>query len=277
MSQVMAEIHRAFWSPSASIEVDVQPATLDALLDRLREQWRKLGENEPHWSVLTARDYLAENLDAEKLAEFYDSGREAAKTIELFEEKTGFVVKNGLCFELGCGVGRVTAHLARRFDRVIAADISPGNLRICAQRMQHLGLTNVKTELLRSPDEIDALPRFDFFYSVIVLQHNPPPIQKAMLNSILGRIAPGGACQFQTPDALPNYGFSAEAYLKDRPRVMDMHCLPKTIVLKLLSQHGMQVRDIQLDMWIGCFGSYTYFASKPEGSPDNAGEVCGEA
>src|SRR5438094_9465912 len=36
--------------------------------------------------------------------------------------------RGGVCVEVGCGPGRMTRHLAERFDRVIAIDVSPGML-----------------------------------------------------------------------------------------------------------------------------------------------------
>ena len=43
---------------------------------------------------------------------------------------------------------------------------------------------------------------------------------------------------------------------------MDVHCLPKPVVLRLLHEKGLQVRDVEIDTWVGTFGSYTYFATK---------------
>jgi len=261
-SSIMPEINRTYWGKPAAVEVDVPPATLAKLMDRVRAQWRKLGESEPYWSVLSHENFLMQNMTNEKVEAFYESGRRAANLIDLFEEKTGARAPRGVCFELGCGVGRVTVHLAQRFERVVAADISPGNLALCERQLQQRGITNVETLLLKSPDQLLTLAPFDFFYSVIVLQHNPPPIQKLLLENVLGRIESGGGCLFQTPHVWPQYTFAADAFLASPEQTIDMHCLPKPIVLKLLQDHGFQIRDVDVDTWAGKFGSYTYFATR---------------
>jgi SAM-dependent methyltransferase len=260
----MSETQRAYWDRRGSVEVDVSPADLASMMERLRKQWRRLGETEPYWSVLSSPNFKLDVMDAERFDSFYESGRSAAGLIDIFAERSGVPITQGTCLELGCGVGRVTAHLAQRFTRVVAVDISPGNLALCERRMKQLALHNVETILLKSPDQLAQVPPFDFFYSVIVLQHNPPPMQKTMLEAILARLPSGGGCLFQTPDTFHGgYSFTAREYLSSELQTIDMHCLPKAVVLKLLRDHNMHVLDVQPDPWIGSFGSYTYFATRP--------------
>jgi hypothetical protein len=40
---VVAEISRNYWQRPGQVQVDVSDDTLERLLDRLREQWRRLG------------------------------------------------------------------------------------------------------------------------------------------------------------------------------------------------------------------------------------------
>jgi hypothetical protein len=130
--------------------------------------------------------------------------------------------------------------------------------------MDRIGVSNVETILLTSPKQLSEIDDLSFFYSVIVLQHNPPPIQKFFLSEILKRIVPGGACLFQVPSESPNYSFSAQDFLQGQKYEMDMHCLPRHLVLDLLNDRGFKLRDIALDSWTGQFGSYTYFATKDQ-------------
>jgi SAM-dependent methyltransferase len=272
----MSETHRVYWEQRGSVEVDVSPEILASLVERVREQWSQLGETEPYWSVLTTDHFKVGVMDAERIESFYETGRSAAGVIDIFAERSGVPIPQGTCLELGCGVGRVTAHLAQRFKRVVAVDISPGNLALCERRMKQLALHNVDTVLLKSPDQLVQLPPFDFFYSIIVLQHNSPPIQKTMLEMILRRLSSGGLCLFQTPDTFHSrYSFSASEHLSSEQLTLDMHCLPKVVVLKLLRDHGVHVLDVQPDPWIGSFGSYTYFAAKPSAPSPTAGSSSG--
>ncbi len=260
---LMETLSKAFWAQQPGIEHDVSPADMDRLLARISEQWTRLGETEPHYSVLTHEDFRADNLDADMIRHFRETGRTAASIIAAFEARSGHAPHVGVCLELGCGVGRITRFLADRFDEVLAADISPGNLRLCAEYMQEQGVTNVTPIQASSLATLAALPEIDFFFSVIVLQHNSPPIQKAMLKVILSKIRPGGGALFQIPTDIADYSFSVDTYLASDEPEMEMHALPKPVVLKLISDAGLVLSDITPDAFTAAYGSNTFYAVKP--------------
>ncbi len=261
-------VAKAYRHDVQDIEVVVKDAeVMQALIDRVAGQWRSLGETEPYWSVLTDDAFRTSKMNPSRIEEFYETGIGSAQFLDIFERRTRTVIPKGVCFELGCGVGRITQALAGKFNSVIAADISPGNLAICKARMRETQVHNVETLLLRTPADISSAGGFDFFFSLIVLQHNPPPVQKMLLDLSLSRLRPGGFCLFQTPDNFKlsdntNYSFSANRYLGEAAVTMDMHCLPKPVVLDILASHDMRILDVAPDDWIGQFGSYTYFARK---------------
>lgn len=260
---VMAALRDAFWKPAGSIEHDVSQDVMTQLVERIRQQWTKLGESDPHWSVLTHDRYRSGRLDDAAIAEFYASGAPSAGIIDLFEQRTGVNASRGVCLELGCGVGRITEHLANRFDRVIGVDISPGNLELCRHRMAAIGRENVDLRQISRLEDFDSMPEIDFFYSVIVLQHNSPPIQKAILRTLLGKVKAGGGALFQIPTEMPGYSFEARSYLDTSPPEMEIHGLPKAVVLEEIRRAGLQVIDLLPDSWIDVFGSYTFYAVKP--------------
>lgn len=245
--------------PPADIEHEVDADTLKKLADRVREQWTILGETEPHWSVLTNEAFRQTRLNDASLAEFYRSGANEANLLEIFEARTGTMTGRGTCVELGCGVGRITRFLSERFERVIAIDISPGNLALCRAYMDEQGIENVETMQISGIEDLGALPDHDLFFSIIVMQHNPPPIQKAILRTILPK---SGAALFQTPATMPGYGFRASDHLAGDMRVMDMHGLPRPVVLGEIKQAGLQIRDLCPDGFTGHPGSFTYFATR---------------
>lgn len=260
---VLEPIRTTYTRGPLPIQHEVSPEIMAALVKRIQDQWTRLGEQEPHWSVLTDDRFRAEKLDDEALAAFHASGANEARLISHFEERTGVSAAKGVCVELGCGVGRITRYLAESFDTVIGLDISPGNLALCNAYLDQVGATNVETRQIASLADFEALPEVDFFFSIIVLQHNSPPIQKAILDTILGKIRPGGGVLFQIPTDIVNYSFDAEAYLNSPDTVMEIHALPRQAILELMQKHGLVVRDVAPDGYIGHYGSETFFAVKP--------------
>jgi hypothetical protein len=90
------------------------------LWPHVAEVWSSYGTNDPYWSVLTDERYRAKNMgNTEVLEAFYASG---ANNIGRFE---AWLARNELplgqdmvCAEYGCGVGRCTLWLARKFRHV---------------------------------------------------------------------------------------------------------------------------------------------------------------
>jgi 2-polyprenyl-3-methyl-5-hydroxy-6-metoxy-1,4-benzoquinol methylase len=251
------------------IDVDVSEARMKALFARVQSQWRALGQSDPFWSVLTHEEFRAANLTTEALAEFYRSGESGAALIDLFGARNSTPIPRGICVDFGCGVGRIAVHLAKRFDKVIAIDISEGNLRRCREIAARRGLSNIECRLLQSAEDLARLPDVDVIFSVIALQHNPPPIQKLMLDMLLSKVKPGGVFLFQTQTYYKNDEFSIEIYLKSPVDVMDVHSLPMHEVLRLIEKRGLSIREIAHDYWTGRHGSHTFFGVAP---PERVGE-----
>jgi SAM-dependent methyltransferase len=258
-STPMPDLRDQYFQPAPQIAVDATPAQLKALFARLQLQWQALGEREPFWSVITHSEYKLEEFDDETRARFFASGAEHAALTDIFCERNAVKVKRGLCVELGCGVGRVTQHLAASFDKVLAIDISEGNLAECRKMADARGLANIETRLLISPEDLKDLPPIDFFYSMIVLQHDPPPVQKYILDIIFGKIAACGGFLFQAQTYAPFDSFSVEDHLASPLHTMDMHSLPMHEILRLAEKHGLSIREVLPDNWTGRFGSHTFF------------------
>ena len=264
---VMRHLRSTFDAPPQQVGVDVDAQSLRLLIERVKREWKRLGENDPYWSVLSDERYRGKQLGADEVAEFLASGRESASLIELFESRARVQVRRGTCFELGCGVGRVTCHLARLFERVVAADISPGNIALCRSNLAALGIDNVDYLLVRELDDYVRQPAFDFLFSVIVLQHNTPPVQKAIIESLFPKIAAGGGCLLQIASELPGYVFDAERHLATGDELIEMHALPMPHVLAALHDCGLIPLEVRPDYWTGLPGSFTYFAVKPSSVP----------
>jgi SAM-dependent methyltransferase len=244
------------------IDVDVAPDKLDRLLAHIEQVWRELGTEDAYWSVLTNFKERGKETDLEA---FYNTGR---RRIEFLETA---LARNGLggapletWFELGCGVGRLTVWLATRFPKVIAADISSPHLELAARAVADRGLKNVEFLRVASVPELRQLPQFDAFFSMISLQHNPPPVIKLLLDIILRRLRPGGIAYFQVPTQRADFEFDVDAYLDDLgTRRMETFAVPQKVLFDVFESTGMHVVEVREDNQCGPkFLSNTFLLQK---------------
>jgi hypothetical protein len=49
-----------------NIELDASPEQLTAMRNHIEENWRLLGETEPHWSVLSQENFRTANIELTK-------------------------------------------------------------------------------------------------------------------------------------------------------------------------------------------------------------------
>jgi SAM-dependent methyltransferase len=240
-----------------TIQTEVGPAAAAELLARVEQCWQLLGTTAPHWSVLTAPQYEPSRI-GETAGEFYATGRGDLELLKAAAERCGVTLPvSGSCFELGCGVGRITLWLARTFRHVIATDISASHLALAAEAVRQADLYNVELRQVNRLQSLDQLPSFDCFFSLIVLQHNPPPVMRLLLATILSRLAVGGIGFFQLPTELGNYGFDVASYLgrPPTPEQMETHALPHDVVLATLTRSGCELLEAREHDCVGTPGS----------------------
>lgn len=236
----------------------------------IQQGWKSLGEEKPHFSVLTNERFLPENLD-KSIANFWKSGEAEADAVSRTLARLGvddLVDKN--CAEYGCGVGRTTMGLARYFKSVTAFDISPEHMRHARERSEELGRDNIDWVLVSNVLELPE-KKFDFFYSQIVFQHNPPPIIRLLIDWALDSLETGGIAIFQVPTYSPGYAFDLEKWLKTKEHSeMQMHCMPQSEIFDLVARHGCRVLEVREDDRTGPtdrFISNTFAIARP--APQN--------
>ena len=151
--------------------------------------------------------------------------------------------------EYGCGVGRCTVWLARRFRRVVAFDISQPHLDAARVATAARGIDNVEFVLVRGPDDLSALNGADVFYSILVLQHNPPPIAIDILDAVFRGLKRGGVAFFQIPTYADDYSFETEDYntFVRAKKEMEMHFVPQRTIFDLAFRHGLRSVEVQPD------------------------------
>jgi SAM-dependent methyltransferase len=164
----------------------------------------------------------------------------------------------------------VTRWLSERFKRVSACDISASHIDIARRYMRGAGRSNVDFRLIAELDEIEHLPATDFFYTMIVLQHNPPPLIEVIIRGLAGALKPGGYGLFQVPTHRSNYRFSVEEYLASlsnlgMPHHIEMHIMPMDRVFSIIHEAGCIPVQVFEDDWAGPgYESFSFLIHKPE-------------
>jgi SAM-dependent methyltransferase len=228
------------------IETQVEEVALGQLLDHVARTWNELGETAPHYSVLTDPAYRPEEIARTRDA-FYATGTQDLALVRACLARAGARAEAlPLCLDYGCGVGRATSHLAGAFRRVIGCDISAAHLRLAEERLAELGVGNVELRRIgRGMLHPDV--GVDLWFSRIVLQHNPPPVQLRIVELALARLNPGGYAIFQTLTHRDGYRFGLAGYLAGEPGAgMEMHVLPQRNIFATAAAAGcvpVEVRD----------------------------------
>lgn len=245
-------LRQGFNGPAMQVELNVEPEQLAKLCAKTAAQWHHLGETEPYWSVITQENYLQSYIQQSREM-FYETGEQEAKVLDSALERHSIEPRlSGRCVELGCGVGRVTSALARRYSEVIAIDISAPHLRLAEEELQKQGINNVTYKQLTALEQTLGYGPIDLFYSKIVLQHNPPPVMAVLLKNLLAALSPGGIGFFQIPVFKVGYSFLIEKYLQENNQTnMEMHFFPQADLLQLVADAGCRVCELFEDDAIG--------------------------
>jgi SAM-dependent methyltransferase len=118
--------------------------------------------------------------------------------LEALFGRLGADPRGGVCVEVGCGPGRMTAALADRFERVVAVDVSPAMLERARAAVPRgdVDFRPVSGERLETVE--DALA--DTAVCYLVLQHLPSRCVVRSYLAELGRVLrPGGEAFVQLP------------------------------------------------------------------------------
>jgi hypothetical protein len=124
---------------------------------------------------------------------------------------------------------------------------------VAKETSARFGKENVSFVHTNRIDSLREVARFDVLFSIVVLQHNPPPVIRHVLNVLLSRINSGGVGYFQLPTYRFGYSFDAEKYLATPPnlRAPEMHVLPQQELHALLEERGCRLIEIREDSSAG--------------------------
>lgn len=243
-------IGRFFNVADDGTDLACSPEQLQQMFERIGAAWRAFGETEPHWSVIVSDEYRQDNLEP-NLDRFYASGAWDVETLFNFLRRAGLPTTFTRALDFGCGVGRLSLALTSHAQHVTGVDISPPHLKLAAERAREQNIANVAFEPLGAVEDLDRFQGYDFILSLIVLQHNPPPVMAALYEKLLRALAPGGTAIVQMPTYIRGQNFSAAEYLgTDQPQ-MEMNALPQQAIHQIIQKTGCRLIEAREDMYAG--------------------------
>jgi SAM-dependent methyltransferase len=163
--------------------------------DMQQRVWESLGESDPDWGVLTARDRRHGGW-VDQLPEFYASGVTAVREcLSLAAPQS-----HARALDYGAGTGRLSFALAAVFDHVTAVDISPGMLATIRARSADVGIGNVSVTAVSA---FTPSPDHDFAISLLVLQHLPSLAAIDRAIGVIGAaLRPGAPAVIEVPETI---------------------------------------------------------------------------
>ena len=160
-------------------------------LDNLKNAWEGLAERDALNAILTDGSKVGGKWD---VADFMATGDAEIQTVMNHLAAIGRTPNsNGAALDFGCGVGRLTQALARRFASCVGVDISQQMVQKAdaLNRYAHCRYVASSAAPLPFPDA-----SFSFIYSNIVLQHVPRRFSKEYLREFVRLLAPDGILAF---------------------------------------------------------------------------------
>lgn len=174
---------------------------------RTTRTWERLASEDPLRAIVDTPE--GDALDA-----FLAGGEREVGTVLDALQELGVHPEGGDALDFGCGVGRLSLPLARRFARVTGVDASPTMVEHARELASARGTENVAYRVSASEEIPLASGSQDLVLSLITLQHVPAAAQLAYVREFARLLRPGGAAVLQvvTGDGPPPRSRMRRAY-----------------------------------------------------------------
>jgi trans-aconitate methyltransferase len=238
--------------------------------------WARWGDQDPYYGVLSCEKFRANTFELHK-GEFFESGvSEVQRALDLLDRLYGTPAKK-VAVDFGCGVGRLSIPLSRRYERVIGIDVSPGMLAEAEKNCAQAETSNIT--FCSSPDDLASYrDQVDLVLSRIVLQHIPSRIGIGLISKLLSLVSPRGVASlhvttkrqltkskelvYRVKHRLPfsRYLFNVAQGKRWNEPLMQMNDYPLDEVVDLYLKNGMT--DIFLELTGGTSRGFIVYGRK---------------
>jgi len=224
--------------------------------------WEVNAQIDPMYAILSSADHDQRKWNPK---EFFATGDAEIDFIFHHLETLNLAPPRTKFLDFGCGVGRLSRALAKRFPAGVGVDISPSMIEMAidfnkSDATKIAYIVNKKNDLFQL-----ETATIGFVYCHIVLQHMPNDLQKVFIGEFCRVLEPAGVAVFQIPtqrvrNSKDKSRLSKLATIKalvptslkegmkrlvrvvDRPRVtMEMNVLAEPIIDAIISRANCQI------------------------------------
>ena len=245
-----------------------------SVVQAMRDSWNHLAiEDAMHHIASEKQNWIEED--------FFGSGeRDVTRYLDPVLSRLDFDPRDKKLLEIGCGLGRMSFNLSKRFGEVDALDISPEMIKRAIEYKEKLGVSNVHFHLGGGKDLAGfGKESFDFCFSYIVFQHIPNVDLIFDYVREIGRVLkPGGIFLFQVngylhfrlggttylwcgicdTGRLRNWGIERRPFLRlGKLDLMGGVPIKRSAMLKVCESVGLKVEDLN-----GNYSQYAWYVGR---------------
>ncbi|MDH3611074.1 MAG: class I SAM-dependent methyltransferase [Nitrosopumilus sp.] len=243
----------------------------------LQRDWEDMAELDPLWAIISVPEKQYKKWDIE---EFFKTGEIEIERLFTIINKLGNPKNYHRALDFGCGVGRLTRALSKKFEESIGVDISSKMISLANE--MNSSYVNCKFQLNENSNlKIFENDYFDLIYSIIVLQHiSDPEITKSYISEFVRILNKDGLLVFQIPSYIPpsmriqtgamefsnlRRGGEDSKFLYEKRKLnpIRMNFLPEAEVIRILMKQKAKILEIKNDGMAGSeIESRTYYITK---------------
>lgn len=249
-------------------------------LRRTIRAWDILGETEPLWAILNDKNKTEGGWD---LDDFFRTGEDEIARALSYLSSRGIILRSGSALDFGCGAGRLTRALGRRFERAVGLDAAPSMIALARNLNREESRCRF---LLVQTGDLASLPdnSFDAIYSSITLQHMEPRYARRYIREFFRVLSPEGIMIFQIPSRRAGGAVAGPSRARQIIRSLvpsrllswyhrarygknafiEMYGIPRREIAKLLVSCGAEIIGVEENRDAGDdWESFRYYARKP--------------